>query len=51
VAQASFSENHFVIRVFAPDWADQSFGVAILTWRSRREGSVANAHGAKPPFG
>jgi hypothetical protein len=50
VAEVSLAEDDDMIKAFASDRTDQPFSMPILPWRSRRGWSVANAHGAKPPF-
>jgi hypothetical protein len=50
VAQVSLAEYDDIIEAFLSDRAVQPFSMSILPWRSRRNWSVANAHGAKPPF-
>src|SRR5204862_1470225 len=40
----TLAENDHMIKTLASDRADQSFGVTVLPWRSRRCRSVANAH-------
>src|SRR3954452_8792625 len=46
VTQMTLAEHDHMIEAFASDRADQSFGTAVLPWRSRRCRSVANAHRA-----
>ena len=46
VTQMTVAEHDHMIKAFASDRADQSFGIAVLPWRSRRCRSVANAHRA-----
>src|SRR3954464_15387273 len=43
------AEDDHMIKAFASDRADESFGIAVLPWRSRRCRSVANAHRANAP--
>jgi hypothetical protein len=50
VAQVSLAEDDDMIKAFPSDRADQPFSMSILPWRSWPGWSVANAHGAKPPF-
>src|SRR3954452_14443102 len=42
--QMLLAEDDHMIKALASDRADQSFGIAVLPWRSRRCRSVANAH-------
>src|SRR3954451_19099582 len=42
----TLAEHDHMINALASDGADQSFGTAVLPWRSRRCRSVANAHRA-----
>src|SRR3954452_5130462 len=44
MTQMMLAKHDQVIKAFASDRADQSFGVTVLPWRSRRCRSVANAH-------
>src|SRR3954470_8572429 len=44
MTQMMLAKHDQVIKAFASDRADQSFGTAVLPWRSRRCRSVANAH-------
>ena len=43
-AQMLLAEDDHMIEALASDRADESFGIAVLPWRSRRCRSVANAH-------
>jgi hypothetical protein len=42
-----FTGDHDTVETFSPDRADQSLGVRILPWRSRRGRMIAYAHGAE----
>src|SRR6478609_8787532 len=42
--QMLLAEDDHMIKALASDRADQSFGIAVLPWRSRRCRPVANAH-------
>src|SRR6476659_3059784 len=44
MTQMTLAEHDHMIEAFASDRADQSFGIAVLPWRSRRCRSIANAH-------
>jgi hypothetical protein len=44
MAQMTLAKHDHIIKAFASDRADRSFGIAVLPWRSRRCRSVANAH-------
>src|SRR4051812_43543115 len=44
MTQMTLAEHDHMIEAFASDRADQSFGIAVLPWRSRRCRSVTNAH-------
>ena len=44
MTQMPLAEHNQMIEALASDRADQSFGIAVLPWRSRRCRSVANAH-------
>src|SRR3954447_23688702 len=44
MTQMMLAKHDQVIKAFASDRADQSFGVTVLPWRSRRCRAVANAH-------
>src|SRR4051795_8032420 len=44
MTQMSLAKHNQMIEALASDRADQSFGIAVLPWRSRRCRSVANAH-------
>ena len=48
MAQVLHAKDDDMVKTFAPDRANQSFRMAILSWRSRRGGPITNAHGAKP---
>ena len=49
MTQMMLATHDQVIKAFASDRADQSFGVTVLPWRSRRCRSVANAYRANAP--
>ena len=49
MTQMPLAEYDQMIKTFAWDRADQSFGIAVLPRRSRRRRSVANAHRADAP--
>src|SRR3954447_10283474 len=44
IAQMTLAKHDHMIKAFASDRADQSFGIAVLPRRSQRWRSVANAH-------
>jgi hypothetical protein len=51
VAEVSLTVYDDVIKALpSSDRPDQPFGISILPRRSRRDGPVANAHGANSPF-
>src|SRR5580704_2331250 len=48
-AKVSFAEHDHMIDAFPADGTDQSLRVRVLPGRSRRGGTIANAHGLQPP--
>jgi hypothetical protein len=45
--QVGLAKHHQVVDALPPDCADQSFRIAVLARRTRRDRLVANAHGAQ----
>jgi hypothetical protein len=49
MTQMMLAQHEHMIKAFASDRADQSFGITVLPRRSRRYRSVANAHRSNAP--
>jgi hypothetical protein len=48
-AEVNFAEHNNMIEAIPADGTDQSLRISVLPGRSRRGGTIANAHGLQPP--